>query len=155
MKADQRTDRMPETDKTMTMANKDSDGWWADLERDWEGEKGGQKWNWRQSEGDRDRQRQNGCKRSGKQSLKNRSHENWKEKREKKNRGKEQSTAHSRRERKNKHTVEIKHTWTHQRPTHRHNKFMPTHQHTLPVMAAVAVRKKVVSIGHFSPSFCL
>ena len=25
----------------------------------------------------------------------------------------------------------------------------------LPVMAAVAVRKKVVSIGHFSPSFCL
>merc|ERR1712105_471772 len=24
----------------------------------------------------------------------------------------------------------------------------------LPVMAAVAVRKKVVSIGHFSPSFC-
>ena len=25
----------------------------------------------------------------------------------------------------------------------------------LPVMAAVAVRKKVVSIGHFLPSFCL
>ena len=25
----------------------------------------------------------------------------------------------------------------------------------LPVMAAVAVRKKVVSIGHFSPCFCL
>ena len=24
----------------------------------------------------------------------------------------------------------------------------------IPVMAAVAVRKKVVSIGHFSPSFC-
>ena len=25
----------------------------------------------------------------------------------------------------------------------------------LPVMAAVAVRKKVVNIGHFSPSLCL
>ena len=25
----------------------------------------------------------------------------------------------------------------------------------VPVMAAIAVRKKVVSIGHFSPSFCL
>ena len=25
----------------------------------------------------------------------------------------------------------------------------------IPVMAAVAVRKKVVSIGHFSPCFCL
>ena len=24
----------------------------------------------------------------------------------------------------------------------------------LPVMAAIAVRKKVISIGHFSPSFC-
>ena len=24
----------------------------------------------------------------------------------------------------------------------------------IPVMAAVAVRKKVVSVGHFSPSFC-
>ena len=27
--------------------------------------------------------------------------------------------------------------------------------HKLPVMATVAVRKKVVSIGHLSPSFCL
>ena len=30
-----------------------------------------------------------------------------------------------------------------------------THTNVLPVMAAVAVRKKVVSIGHFSTSFCL
>ena len=29
------------------------------------------------------------------------------------------------------------------------------HETFLPVMAAIAMRKKVVSIGHFSPSFCL
>ena len=33
--------------------------------------------------------------------------------------------------------------------------FARTAYFTLPVMAAVAVRKKVVSIGHFSPSLCL
>ena len=31
----------------------------------------------------------------------------------------------------------------------------PPDRNDIPVMAAVAVRKKVVSFGHFSPSFCL
>ena len=37
---------------------------------------------------------------------------------------------------------------------HHPKPFPPPHPHfSLPVMAAVAVRKKVVSIGHFSPNF--